>query len=225
MRLSEVIEEFFLSFNRDPNTCQALVSHFCKTFQDADLRILQLACNDLARLQSGMLPQVNVLEEFYKKSLPKPFHGEAEACDLCGGGGLTYSLFSINSDGKRQELGGPPQIPTGRYSEQLIGCCACSNGDPYRKSKTTTSPLSWLVNSAKTNGRDCVFELQSIVRDLNRRSPDAGGNEGCGGNIKQSLQRIEGRHRRTQGSENKIREAKPIVAERGGADNDPFASD
>jgi hypothetical protein len=84
--------------------------------------------------------------------------------------GLIFSPVHISGDGTQLEVVSSDHKARmdGRYSTKIIGACKCINGEIYSATKKRVEPWSYIIDGAKENNWDCVFEADCVAKKYNR---------------------------------------------------------
>ena len=164
----EIITYLFRSFNKDPHQHKAQVTHFLSECQDYDAEVVDRAVRE-AIVEETYLPKAWTIVNKCKEQL-KTREILHESCFLCNGMGLVYSPFYIGDDGVKLEIvQDTHDVKTsGRYTVSIIGACKCVNGEAYAATRKRVEPWSYIVDGAKENGWDCVFQADYIAKKYTR---------------------------------------------------------
>jgi hypothetical protein len=165
---TEIIQDMFYSFNRDPHSSAGLVESFCKKSIHMDPVYMRKAVNML-EASHQYLPKFRDLEDAYSSVIPKSNTILSEDCSECRETGLVHSLFKKTERG-RQEVGGIEQSPSGMYYMFVVGSCKCLNGKAYSKSYPPVDVPLWIKNLADAKGRDCLTTIEKMQEYCNREA-------------------------------------------------------
>jgi len=165
---TEIIQDMFYSFNRDPHSASGLVESFCKKAFHMDPIYMRKAVNELIATHQ-YLPKYRDVEIQYGKTIPKYTDQEIEKCLDCRETGLVHTIFKKTENGKR-EIYGLEQSPSGMYYTFIIGSCKCLNGNVYRQAHPSVDMPSWISNLAQQKGTDCLTVIEKMHAYCNKKA-------------------------------------------------------
>jgi|21_taG_2_1085346.scaffolds.fasta_scaffold11490_4 hypothetical protein len=168
--MTDVLQNYFYAFNRDPFTAKNLFQHFVTTILRAgfDIGTVQRAVKELAEAD-GPLPQINKLLAVCRRHSPQAQIGTVK-CMKCGGDGLVRGLFYTAPDFTRLEIGGAGHVPREdcTYQDSIIGRCKCANAYAWEHGRPVVEPPQFIQDEAKKNKWDCSFQAYVFARDYAR---------------------------------------------------------
>jgi len=162
---TEIIQDMFYAFNRDPHSCSGLVESFCKKAIHMDPVYMRKAVSMLEST-SQYLPKFKDLENAYATVIPRNDNIQSEKCLECRETGLVHTIFKKTDTGKR-ELYGLEQSPSGMYYTFVIGSCKCLNGQAYSRSYPQVNMPNWISRLAQSRGSDCLTTIEKMQEYCN----------------------------------------------------------
>ena len=164
----ELINYLFRSFNKDPYQHKDQVKHFLIECQEFEAELVDKAVQE-AIIEETYLPKAWIIKRKCKEQIKARVFVHEE-CFLCNGMGLIFSPVYVGDDGTQLEVVSKDHTMRleGRYSTKIVGACICINGEVYASHKKRVEPWSYIVDGAKENNWDCVFEADSVAKSYNR---------------------------------------------------------
>ena len=164
----ELINYLFRSFNKDPYQHKDQVKHFLIECQEFGAELVDKAVQE-AVMEEKFLPKALTIKRKCKERI-KAREVIHEECFLCNGMGLIFSPIYVGDDGTQIEVVSKTHTMRldGRYSTKIVGACLCINGEIYSATRKRVEPWSYIVDGAKENGWDCVFEADCVAKKYNR---------------------------------------------------------
>ena len=164
----ELINYLFRSFNKDPYQHKDQVKHFLMECHDFDAPTVDRAVRE-AIVEETYLPKAWIIVNKCKEQA-KAREVIYEDCFLCNGMGLIFSPFYLGDDGTQFEIVSNTHEMRleGRYITKITGACQCINGEMYAATRKRVEPWAYIVDGAKSNNWDCVFEADSVAKRYNR---------------------------------------------------------
>ena len=165
----EVVLDYFMDFNLDPDKNQKRVEYTAKKVVDYEPSIIKKACGFYAGEDNRMrMPNVPVLVKKCKEFEIGTNEDTYEECDICDGEGCFLSVFNVREDSRIEVVSYDHETHEGdRYYTAVIGKCKCSNGKVYGSRLPVTEPPSFMrINEPVSIN----FEASRLCTSLNLKS-------------------------------------------------------
>ena len=151
----EVVLDYFMDFNLDPDNNQKRVEYTAKKVVDYEPSIIKKACGFYAGEDNRMrMPNVPVLVKKCKDFEIGANEDTYEECDICDREGMFLSIF-YNRDNRKLEVVtyNHTAIAGDRYYTFIIGRCECTCGNifggiPIIQPPTYIQPKDGSINFA-----------------------------------------------------------------------------
>ena len=171
----DIINKYFLSFNRDPYQNQNLVKFFISETNKFSEYVLASAVKDL-RAEDGPMPKIGKFISHCKKLKPQRVF-QAVPCNKCGGNGLIYKVMCRRPDGTAFEINSMKHtiIEGAHFLPVICGRCECINGEEFDLSSHSSvvrvvDPPAFLQKVAAEKGIDCAYAASVVATSYRHKA-------------------------------------------------------